>query len=69
MYLADAVRAAERAARFEPRNVDILDTLAETCFRAGNRARALEVETRAATIDPKSAYLKDQVERFRKAAK
>lgn len=69
VYLADAVRAAERAARFEPRNVDILDTLAETCFRAGNRARALEVETRAATIDPKSAYLKDQVERFRKAAK
>ncbi len=69
LYLADAVRAAERAASIEPRNVDILDTLAEIHFRMGNTSKAIEVESRAATIDPKSQYLKDQIERFRKASR
>jgi uncharacterized Ntn-hydrolase superfamily protein len=66
-YLEDARKAAERAAALEPRNVDILDTLAEVHFRSGNATKAIEVESRAATIDPKSQYLKDQIERFRKA--
>jgi len=69
IYLADALRAAERAAQLEPRNVEILDTLAEVYFRAGNPAKAIEVESRAATIDPKSAYLKEQIERFRAGRK
>src|SRR3989454_235312 len=69
LYLGDAVRAAERAASIEPRNVDILDTLAEIHFRMGNTTKAIEVESRAATIDPKSQYLKDQIERFRKSGR
>lgn len=69
IYLADAVRAAERAAQMEPRNIDILDTLAEAYFRAGNPTKAIEVESRAASIDPKSAYLKEQIERFRAGRK
>ena len=69
LYLGDAVKAAERAASIEPRNVDILDTLAEIHFRMGNTTKAIEVESRAATIDPKSQYLKDQIERFRKAGR
>ena len=31
----------------------------------GNRARAYEVETRAAALDPKNPYLAGQVARFR----
>ncbi len=65
IFLDGARRAAERAARAEPRNVDILDTLAEVYFRSGNNKKAIEVETRAAAIDPKSQYLKDQIARFR----
>ena len=66
LYLGDAIKAAERAVSLEPRNVDILDTLAELYFRQGKAAKAIEVESRAATIDPKSQYLKDQIDRFRK---
>ncbi|MGH7681291.1 MAG: DUF1028 domain-containing protein [Candidatus Eiseniibacteriota bacterium] len=68
IYLADAVKAAERAVQLDPRNVDVLDTLAETYFRAGRAEKAIEVESRAASIDPKSAYLKEQIERFRAGA-
>lgn len=69
LYLGEATKAAERAASIEPRNVDILDTLAEIYFRQGNATKAIEVESRAATIDPKSQYLKNQIERFRKAGR
>jgi uncharacterized Ntn-hydrolase superfamily protein len=65
LFLEEARRAAERAVRAEPRNVDILDTLAEVYFRLGQTKKAIEVETRAAEIDPKSQYLKDQITRFR----
>ena len=65
IFLDGARQAAERAARAEPRNVDILDTLGEVYFRMGNNRKAVEVETRAAMIDPKSQYLKDQIVRFR----
>lgn len=69
IFLDEAREAAERAVRMEPRNVDILDTLAETYFRSGDAAKAIETESRAATIDPKSQYLKDQISRFRGGAK
>jgi tetratricopeptide (TPR) repeat protein len=69
IYLADAIKAAERAVQLEPRNVDILDTLAEVYFRAGHTTKAIEIESRAAAIDPKSVYLKEQIERFRAGQK
>lgn len=69
IFLEEAREAADRAVRIEPRNIDVLDTLAEVYFRMGNATKAIEVESRAATIDPKSQYLKDQLERFRGAAK
>src|SRR5262249_56716672 len=62
--LPDALRAAERASAVEPHSTDILDTLAEICFRMGDHARAFTLETRALRIDPKNPYLKDQVARF-----
>jgi uncharacterized Ntn-hydrolase superfamily protein len=69
IFLEEAREAADRAVRIEPRNIDILDTLAEVYFRMGNATKAVEVESRAATIDSKSQYLQDQLERFRGAAK
>jgi tetratricopeptide (TPR) repeat protein len=66
MFLPEAVEAAKRASVAEPKNVDVLDTLAEAYFRNGNASKAIEVETRAASIDTKSVYLKQQIERFRK---
>ena len=65
LELADAARAAERAVEIEPKSTDILDTLAEIYFRMGSFDRAIEVETRAAALDPKSQYLKDQIARFK----
>ncbi|HEY7727900.1 MAG TPA: hypothetical protein VID50_05555, partial [Candidatus Eisenbacteria bacterium] len=69
IYLDEAREAADRAVRLEPRNIDVLDTLAEVYFRMGNATKAIEVESRAATIDPRSQYLKDQLMRFRGGAK
>jgi tetratricopeptide (TPR) repeat protein len=66
LFLPQALEAAERAVMLEPRNVDIIDTLAEVHFRMGNADKAIEVETRALQIDANSQYLKDQIERFRK---
>jgi uncharacterized Ntn-hydrolase superfamily protein len=65
IYLPQALQAVERAVAADRRNVDVLDTLAEVHFRMGNATKAIEVESRAATIDPKSQYLKDQIRRFR----
>ena len=65
IFLPQAMKAAERAVQAEPRNVDILDTLAEVHFRSGNAVKAIEVGSRAVTIDPKSQYLKDQLAKYR----
>ncbi len=65
IFLPQALKAAERAVQAEPRNVDILDTLAEVHFRSGNVVKAIEVGSRAVTIDPKSQYLKDQLAKYR----
>ncbi len=69
IFLKDALKAAQRAVDLAPKSVDILDTLAEVHFRMGNSKKAIEVETRAAKIDPKSQYLKDQLRRFSRGRK
>ncbi len=66
LFLDDAVTLARRAVGIDSTNVDILDTLAEALFRSGRADEAIAVEERAAALDPKSAYLKNQIERFRK---
>jgi uncharacterized Ntn-hydrolase superfamily protein len=69
VHLPDALKAAERAAALEPRSADILDTLAEVCFRMGNVTRAIDVGKRAAALDPRNPYLQDQLTRFRAGAR
>ena len=65
IFLPQAAKAAERAVQSEPRNVDVLDTLAEVYYRSGNSVKAIEAGSRAVTIDPKSQYLKDQLAKYR----
>ena len=57
--------AAKKAVELEPEDSNILDTLAEVCFRLGDRDKAIEIETRAIELAPDDAYLKEQLERFR----
>ena len=53
----------------EPKNAEILDTLAEVHYRSGNPAKAIEVESQAAALSPNDQYLKDQINRFKTGTK
>ncbi|HYQ88848.1 MAG TPA: DUF1028 domain-containing protein [Candidatus Binatia bacterium] len=67
--LVEALQAAQRAVALEPKNTEILDTLAEVHYRSGNAAKAVEVETQALSYAPNDPYLKDQIARFKSGAK
>jgi uncharacterized Ntn-hydrolase superfamily protein len=69
VYLDEALEAATRAAKLEPKNTGILDTLAEVHFRRGETAKAIEVISRALTIEPNDSYLKGQLARFQSGKK
>ena len=69
VFLPEALQAAERAVKLEPKNTGILDTLAEVHFRMGNAAKAAEVESRALSLEPNDSYLSQQLARFRAGAK
>ena len=65
MFLPEALQAAERAVKLEPKNTGIMDTLAEVHFKMGDQAKAVEVETRALALAPNDSYLTQQLARFR----
>ncbi len=69
VHLEQAREAAERAVALEPKNAEILDTLAEVHYRSGNAAKAIEVETLALSYSPDDQYLKDQIARFKGGVK
>ena len=69
VHLEEALKAAERAAALEPKNAEILDTLAEVHYRSGNAAKAIEVESQALSYSPNDQYLKDQINRFKSGIK
>ncbi len=68
VHLDEALAAAERAAEVEPKNPEILDTLAEVHFRRGETAAAIAAGERALALDPESTYYKEQLARFRAAS-
>jgi tetratricopeptide (TPR) repeat protein len=61
--LAEAQTHAERAVALQPRNAAYLDTLAEVAYRRDDKAKALELMGRCATLDPH-----DPVHQSRRAA-
>jgi uncharacterized Ntn-hydrolase superfamily protein len=69
VHLEQALEAAQRAVTLEPKNAEILDTLAEVHYRSGNAAKAIEVETLALSFSPNDQYLKDQIARFKSGVK
>ncbi|MFH1143826.1 MAG: DUF1028 domain-containing protein [Candidatus Eisenbacteria bacterium] len=69
LYLPQAREAARRAVALEPRDANILDTLAEVCFRMGEVEEAIATEARAIEMAPGDDYLKTQLARFRAAAR
>jgi uncharacterized Ntn-hydrolase superfamily protein len=67
LHLDEALVAAQRAVAHEPKDSNILDTLAEVLFRRGEVDKAIEVMTRALELSPDDAYLQGQLARFRAA--
>lgn len=67
LELPKALEFAEKAVTLSGRqDASILDTLAECLFRMNRVAEAIAVEEEALRLSPDSAYLKTQLERFRK---
>lgn len=65
--LDKALAAAQKAADLSGRDPGILDTLAEVHFAMGNYDAAIKVEEEASAKDPKDTYMKEQIEKFKKA--
>ena len=65
--LEKALPAAQKAADLSGRDPGILDTLAEVYFAMGDYNNAIKVEEEASATDPNDKYLKEQIEKFKKA--
>lgn len=63
MYLADAIAAAERAVEMEE-TPEILDTLAESQWRAGAYEEAVATGRRALAHSPGDPYLEEQLAKY-----
>jgi uncharacterized Ntn-hydrolase superfamily protein len=66
-HLSEALEAAQRAVGLEPKNTNIMDTLAEAYYRMGNFDKAIEVQKEALAIAPGDEYLQGQLDKFTKA--
>ncbi len=65
--LTEALGFAEAAVKAKPDSAAYLDTLAEVKFRLGLIDEAIKLEERAIELDPKEPFMKEQLERFKKA--
>lgn len=62
-----AVEVALMALEMEPEDANIMDTLAESYYAAGNYEQAVEWETRALELDPENQFFQQQLEKFETA--
>jgi tetratricopeptide (TPR) repeat protein len=58
---------AEKAASIMPDNAAILDTLAEVNFHLGHPEVSLKLEEKASGLQPDDSFMKEQLEKYRKA--
>jgi tetratricopeptide (TPR) repeat protein len=63
--LDEALKHAQKANSLEPKNAGYMDTLAEVNFRKGDRDKALALMKQCTEIDPRNAYFRKQLERFK----
>lgn len=66
--LDDALAHARRAVELEPDHTASLDTLAETHFRRGETAQAIETMARCVELEPDDKRHREKLEQFRAAA-
>ena len=62
--LDDALGFAQRAASIEPRDPNIMDTLAEVYLARGEKSNAIATVQKALELNPGNAYLKKRLEQF-----
>ncbi len=67
LFLEEAIVHAEKARSLAPSDPDILDTVATVQFERGKVREAIEIEESALKLRPEDAFLKEQVEKFRRA--
>jgi hypothetical protein len=65
--LDQALVHATQANQLSPDNTNFIDTLAEVHFRMGQHAKAIELMQTALQLEPDSANLQKQLQRFQKA--
>lgn len=64
----EALKLAEEATKLMPDNAAYLDTLAEAHFQLGHYEEAARIEARVVNARPGDRFLREQLERFQKAA-
>jgi len=68
-YPEETLEAAKRAHELAPDDANIMDTLAEAYFAAGNYEQAVYWEKKALEIEPDNGFFKKQLSKFQKALK
>jgi Tfp pilus assembly protein PilF len=63
--LAKALAHAETAVKLEPKDTSYKDTLAEVYFQRGETDKAVELMKTCTEANPKNAYYRSQLERFK----
>jgi uncharacterized Ntn-hydrolase superfamily protein len=66
-YPKETLEAALKAHSLAPDDANIMDTVAEAYYAAGNYEDAVQWETRALEIEPDNAFLQKQLKKFREA--
>jgi uncharacterized Ntn-hydrolase superfamily protein len=64
LYPDRAVEIALMATEMEPEDPNIMDTVAESYYAAGDAAAAVEWERRALQLDPENAFFQEQLQKF-----
>jgi len=66
-YPEETLEAAKKAHELAPKDANIMDTLAEAHYAAGNYEQAVYWETKALEIEPGNEFFKKQLNKFKKA--
>jgi uncharacterized Ntn-hydrolase superfamily protein len=67
-YPKETLEAAKKAHALAPDDANIMDTVAEAYYAAGNYEEAVEWERWALKIEPGNAFFQGQLEKFEKAS-
>jgi uncharacterized Ntn-hydrolase superfamily protein len=67
MYPERTVEIALTATELVPEDANIMDTVAEAYYAAGEYEKAIEWEKKALAIEPNSAFFNEQLKKFEKA--